>query len=208
MAIVAEEPMVAGPVGRLENGAVMGRDEFHRLFSECETLERVELIEGVVYMPSPVMVQGHAREQTLMIEWLRSYTLPRPELEAISPASVLLDDENEPIPDAMLYRLREGRFEGGYLLGAPELIVEIANTSSSRDLHQKKRAYERNGVKEYIVWRTRDGVIDWFELRDGRYVQLQPGADGIIASREFPGLRLDVAAMLRLDRKAVLAALR
>jgi Uma2 family endonuclease len=193
----------------LENGAVMSREEFHRLFAECEDFERAELIEGVVYLPSPVKVDRHARQHKLILAWLDHYVGDRADIEHAAPASVLLDDQNEPIPDAMLYRLAPGRIDDdGYVTGAPELIVEIANTSHSRDLHQKKRAYERNGVREYIVWRTRNDAIDWFELRDGAYVQRQPDERGIIESATFPGLRLDVAAMARLDRKAVLAALR
>lgn len=191
----------------LENGDVMSREEFHRRYSSCEALERVELIEGVVYMPSPVKVEGHAREQSLMLEWLLAYTLRHNDMQATGPGSVLLDDENEPEPDAMLYRLRGDRFEDGFLKGAPELVVEIALSSVSRDLHQKKRAYERNGVREYIVWRTEDRAIDWFQLRDGVYVRREPDSKGMIESEEFPGLRLDVPAMLAHDRKKVLAAI-
>ncbi len=193
----------------LENGAVMGREEFHRLFEDCEELERVELIEGVVYMPSPVKIEQHGRQSTLMIVWLAAYqVLHEGEVEAIDGGSVLLDEQNEPIPDAMLYRLRPGRFEDGYLNGAPELIVEIANSSVSRDLNQKKEAYRRNGVLEYIVWRVKDGAIDWFQLRGGEYVLRSPDADGVIESEAFPGLRLDAPAALANDLKRVLAAVR
>lgn len=192
----------------LENGDVMSREEFHRRYSECEALERVELIEGVVYMPSPTKVRGHSREQNLLLRWLNGYVeIHEGTVEAIGPGTVLLDDWNEPEPDAMLYRLHPERFEDDYLLGAPELIVEIARSSVSRDLHQKKRAYERNGVLEYIVWRTEDKAIDWFQLRDGAYVKREPDARGIIASEVFPGLRLDVPAALAHDRKCLLAAL-
>lgn len=197
----------AVPMG-LENGAVMSREEFHALYSECEGLERVELIEGVVYMPSPVRIIQHQRPAQLAYRWLMAYGDRDPdEVEAMDGSSVLLDNKNEPIPDLMLYRLAPGRFEDGYLKGAPELIMEIAASTKSRDLHQKKRAYERNGVLEYIAWRTLDGAIDWFQLRDGVYVQREPGADGVIASEVFPGLRLDVPAMLAGDRAKVLAAL-
>jgi Uma2 family endonuclease len=192
----------------LENGAVMTREEFHRLYEECPDLRRVELIEGVVYLPSPIKIEGHAREHRLVLAWLDHFAGDRTDIEYAPPGSILLDDANEPEPDAMLYRLREGRFRDGYLVGAPELIFEVANTSHSRDLHQKKRAYERNGVREYIVWRTQDRAIDWFELVDGVYIARKPDNDGIIESREFPGLRLDVPAMLAHDRRKVLAALR
>ena len=194
-------------VGRLENGAVMPRHEFHRLYAQRLELHRVELVEGVVYMPSPIKVEGHADAQALIMEWLATYTLSRPELRHTGPGTVLLDDQNEPEPDAMLYRVRPGRVVGGYLKGAPELIVEIANTSASRDLHQKKAAYERNAVGEYIVWRVADELIDWFRLDHDRYVAAAPGADGIIESVQFAGLRLAVSAALAMDRAAVLRAL-
>jgi Uma2 family endonuclease len=193
---------------QLENGDVMGREEFHRRFSDCQDLERAELIEGVVYMPSPVRIVQHERPAKLARQWLDAYELLHlGEVESAHGGSVLLDDKNEPIPDAMLFRLRPDRFVDGYLKGAPELIIEVAASTVSRDLHQKKRAYERNGVVEYIVWRTQDGAIDWFRLVSGTYAQQQP-VDGIIESTEFPGLRLDVAAVLRMDRDAVLAAVK
>ncbi|MBI2767171.1 MAG: Uma2 family endonuclease [Chloroflexi bacterium] len=199
---------IAAAADLLQNGDVMSREEFHRRFSECEDLERVELIEGVVYMPSPVKLRSHSRRQTLVIVWLSAYEdLHAGEVEATQEASVLLDGQNEPIPDAMLYRVDSARIDDDYFIGAPELIVEIANSSVAKDLHQKKRAYERNGVAEYIVWRVRDEAIDWHQLRAGSYELRQPDSDGMIESEIFPGLRLNVPAMLALDKKAVLAAL-
>ena len=67
--------------------------------------------------------------------------------------------------------------------------------------------YRRNGVREYLVWRTLDHRMDWFELADGAYRPLQPDAAGVIHSRAFPGLRLAVPAMLRGDLAAVLREL-
>ena len=192
----------------LANGDVMSREEFHRRYSQCEGLERAELIEGVVYMPSPVSIRRHSRQQKLFIRWLDAYQeLHEEEVEAAGEGTVLLDSRNEPVPDAMLFRVNSGKLGDDYLDGAPELVVEIAHSSVSRDLDQKKRAYERNAVREYIVWRVDDGAIDWFQLRDGVYVTRTPEADGIIESEEFPGLRLDVPAMLAMDRAKVLAAL-
>lgn len=200
-----------------ENGEVMNREEFHRRHRECEDLQRVELIEGVVYLPSPTSVRKHGRRQGLVLLWLYNYEEQHEGVvEACPPGTVFLDDMNEPEPDAMMYYVREGQFadddgnvdeDGDYLLGAPELVVEVANSTRSKDLHQKKTAYERNGVLEYIVWRVRDNAIDWFQLRERKYVQREPGPDGVIESEVFPGLRLDVPAMLAMDRKRVLAAI-
>ena len=87
--------------------------------------------------------------------------------------------------------------DDGYLEGAPELIVEVAASSTSIDMHDKLRVYRRNGVREYVVWRTFENRIDWFELADGEYRPLSPDDEGVIHSRVFPGLRLDAGALLR-----------
>ena len=83
----------------------------------------------------------------------------------------------------------------GYVEGAPELIAEIAASSVSYDLHDKLNAYRRNCVREYVVWRVWDRVIDWFVLREGRYVPLE-AEDGVYRSEVFPGLWLNAAAVL------------
>jgi Uma2 family endonuclease len=92
--------------------------------------------------------------------------------------------------------------------GAPELAVEIVGTSRAYDLHQKKGAYRRNGVREYLAWITDENRLVWWELREGDYHEIAPAADALLKSGVFPGLWLDPAALLRGDMKAVLAALR
>ena len=77
----------------------------------------------------------------------------------------------------------------------------------SRDLHAKLNLYLRHGVREYIVRRVLDSAVDWFRLEDGEYRRLALGEDGIFCSREFPGLWLDPAALLRGDMAAVLGVL-
>ena len=116
-------------------------------------------------------------------------------------ATVRLDLDNEPQPDVLLrIEPRAGgrcRVSDAYLEGAPELIVEVAASSASINLHDKLRAYRRNGVQEYVVWRTREQRIDWFELVDGDYRPLPPDENGVIHSRVFPGLRIVAGALLK-----------
>ena len=68
------------------------------------------------------------------------------------------------------------------------------------------RAYRRNGVKEYLVWRVEEEAFDWFVLNEGRYVRLEPEG-GILTSRVFPGLVLHVNALLRDDMATVMRTL-
>ena len=106
-----------------------------------------------------------------------------------------------PQPDAML--LIEAACGGGtrcgsknVVEGVPELVAEVAASSRSIDMGPKLRAYLRNGVREYLVWRSRQRALDWFRLRDGAYEKLPLGSDGIVRSEVFPGLwlRPEVAA--------------
>jgi Uma2 family endonuclease len=133
-------------------------------------------------------------------------------VESADNATDRLDLDNEPQPDAMLFiepacggQVRIS--EDDYIEGAPELIVEVTSSSASYDLGDKMKAYRRNGVREYVVWRVLDGAIDWFALRKGEYHRQEPRVDGLLCSDVFPGLWLDREALLRRDLASVLAAL-
>src|SRR5581483_9487663 len=100
-------------------------------------------------------------------------------------ATLRLDLNSRPQPDAYLrvlpeYGGRAATDEDGYIVGAVELVAEVSASSVTYDLHDKLAAYQRNGVREYVVWRVEDGTVDWFVLRGDRYEPLAPGADGIV----------------------------
>jgi len=73
--------------------------------------------------------------------------------------------------------------------------------------HDKKRAYRRSGVREYLVWRTLDRQVDWFVLRADEYVAQLPDEQGIVRSDVFPGLWLTVSALLSAEMTIVLSVL-
>lgn len=193
----------------LENGDNLTLDEFNRRYEAHPEIKKAELIEGVVYLASPVRIETHGDQDALISMWLGTYQVRRPELQW-APNSTVKLRPNQPQPDVLL-RKREGgtsHIEDGYVVGPPELAVEIAASSASFDRHQKKRVYQQAGVQEYIIWRVFDEAIDWFALASGEYVALEPGADGVIESRIFPGLRLNVQKMIDGDLAGALAELR
>lgn len=161
-------------------------------------------------MPSPVRAKSHGKPHGQIIGWLASYCAATPGVEFYDNATVRMDLDNEPQPDALL-RIEPaagGRSlisDDDYIEGPPELIVEIAASSASYDLHDKLRAYRRNGVQEYIVWRVYDKQIDWFRLLNEEYVAQKPDESGLIHSQVFPGLCLAVQALLDGDLAKVLA---
>ena len=92
----------------------------------------------------------------------------------------------------------------GYIVGAPELVAEVAASNASYDLHDKLEVYRQNGVREYLVWRVFDRAVDWFVLRGGRYDRLSPTPPGVYRSEVLPGLWLDPAAIMGGDLARVL----
>jgi Uma2 family endonuclease len=210
-----QEPQRTPPSGQgippLENGDRLTRAEFERRYDAMPHLKKAELIEGIVYMGSPVNHERHGRPHFRLIGWLDRYVEATPGVDGGDNSSLRLDLDNMPQPDAFLYVLptRGGQAridEDDYIEGAPELVAEVASSSVSYDLHAKLHAYRRNGVREYVVWRVRDQTIDWFVLREGRFELLQPGPDGVYRSEVFPGLWLDPAALIRGDRATMARA--
>jgi Uma2 family endonuclease len=194
----------------LENGDKLTRHEFERRYHAMPNLKKAELIEGVVYMASPVRAKQHGKPHARIMGWLIAYEAATPGVESLDNTTILLDTDNEPQPDALLRIETGGQSrinKDDYVEGAPELIVEIAASSASYDLHEKLKVYRRNQVQEYLIWRVYDHQFDWFRLQQGEYIQLQPNADNIICSQIFPGLWLDKIALLGGDLGKVLAVL-
>lgn len=202
----------ANGIPLLENGDRLTRAEFERRYKAMPEKVKAELIEGVVYMASPVRLENHAKPHSRIMTWLGTYSAFTEGIDYADNSTVRLDRDNEPQPDAVLF-VKEN-FGGSshisaddYLEGSPELVVEIAASTVSYDSTEKKKIYRRNGVKEYIVWRVYDREIDWFAWNDGDYVALEINKNGVIESRFFGGLRLNVKALLADDLQKVLADL-
>lgn len=196
----------------LDSGDRLSRAEFHRRYCARPDIKKAELVDGVVYVASPVRFEGHGEEHAAILNWLSTYRIGRPGVRVADNSTVFLSEESEVQPDALMFRDAPGGSlqvtDDKYLAGAPELVVEVAASSASYDLHDKLHAYERAGVLEYIVWEVLEARLSWFELRDGVYQRRVPDTQGIVESRVFAGLRLDIAKLLANDPAGVLAALR
>jgi Uma2 family endonuclease len=195
----------------LESGDRLTRVEFHRRYCARPDIRKAELIMGVVYVASPTRVRQHGAPHGLVVAWLGAIVARSPGLGLAVESTVYLDEFSEVQPDAFLYwdpaRAGSGRInEDGYFEGPPLLVAEVAASSASYDLHDKKEAYRRAGVPIYVVWRVLDGRIDWFELRGEQYVRLEPDEHGMITSAVLPSLRLMAPAMVDEDYARVLAA--
>lgn len=196
----------------LENGDRLSRQEFEQRYQAMSISQKAELIEGVVYMASPLRFESHAEPHSNLILLLGNYRLATPGVRLGIEPSLRLDLDNEPQPDAVLFieeRLggKSRLTQDDYLEGAPELVAEIAASSAGYDLYDKKRAYRRNQIQEYIVWQIFENKLDWFSLQNDEYVSLLPDEQGIIRSQVYPGLWLAVSALLDGDMAKVMTVL-
>jgi len=196
----------------LEQGDRLTGVEFLRRYESMPEVKKAELIKGIVHMPSPVRFSQHGKPHWNLIGWLCTYEARTEGVLGGDNTTLKLDNDNVPQPDALLMidPAQGGQAkidDQGYVQGAPELIAEVASSSVSLDMHDKLQVYRRAGVCEYLVWRVLDQAIDWFVLREGEFIPLEPTEEGILRSENFPGLWLHTKAMLAGELDAVLATL-
>ena len=196
----------------MQSGDRLSRAEFERRYAAATDVNKADLIEGIVYLASPLRHRQHGKPHSRVITWLGIYQALTPGVDLSDAPTVRLDLDNEPQPDAVLFIEAAA---GGqtrisaddYLEGSPELIVEIAASSAAIDRGTKKQVYRRNGVREYVIWQVYDNQLEWFGLTDGEYQLLSPDGDGILRSQVFPGLWLAVDALLSHRMAQVLEVL-
>ena len=197
----------------LQAGDRLSRAEFEQRYHAHPKIKKAELVEGVVYVVSPVRFKQHGFPHGRIVTWLGVYLAATPSVSLGDNTTVRLDFENEVQPDALL-RLEPAHggqsrvTEDDYLEGPPELIVEIAASSAAYDLHDKHRVYARDGVQEYLALQVYEQRVDWFVLREGVYETLTPDDGGVLRSQVFPGLWLQAAAFWSGDLAAMLETLR
>ncbi len=192
----------------LVEGQRLDQPTFHALYEAMPADARAELIDGVVWIPGRIGI-AHSDGTIALLLWLVGYAEQTPGVQSLNHVTLILDARNEPQPDEMLRVLPEyggrTRNEGGYVAGAPELVIEVAQSTRYLDLGPKFDQYERAGVLEYIVLALEPDELAWFVRENDRFVKLTPDADGFLKSRVFPGLWLDPIALLNGDRAVVRA---
>lgn len=195
-----------------EDGDVMDQPTFHALYLKTPKGFRAELIEGIVHMASPVQLR-HGGPSVKVSQWLGAFADAVEGTISYNEITAILAKDSEPQPDHSLIVLPEAGGQTSvsaedYLVGAPELALEISNTSVLIDLHAKKQMYDKYGVREYIVVETKRRVVHWFVRRVDQFVPLKVDADGILKSKCFPGLWLDPSALFERSAARLLTTLK
>lgn len=147
----------------LENGDRLSRPEFERRYSADPRIKKAELIEGTVYVASPLRHKQHGRPHSRIHTWLGVYQAMTLGIDLSIEPTIRVDLDNEPQPDCVMFVEAGGNVWetlDGYLEGSPELVVEIAASSTAIDTGTKKQVYRRNGVQEYIIWQSYENQLD------------------------------------------------
>jgi Putative restriction endonuclease len=201
------QPRVLPP---LEDGQRLDQPTFHERYAALGEGKWFELVEGVVSLAFPVF-EGHGGGDHDLTGWIFHYQRFTPGVRSVSNVSTVLGDDSEVQPDLQL-RIKENfggqaRVEEGYLVGAPELVIEVGKSSRSHDLGAKKLAYEKAGVLEYLFHGIEPDQVRWFVRQEGAFQEMKPGDDGLYRSQAFPGLWLDSKALFEEELNGLIAAL-
>jgi Uma2 family endonuclease len=173
----------------LYTGDRMTQKEFHRRYETYPEGVKFELIGGIVYMASPLKRQHGTYDPKLSFV-LSVYEAATPGVEIATNITAILGEESEPQPDAMLRILTEygGQShynEDDYLVGAPELVAEVAHSSRAIDMNRKRLDYLEAGVQEYIVLCVEEQELYWFHFPSRR--RLKADRQGCGSRASFPG---------------------
>src|SRR5713226_7901934 len=191
-------PQRTRPVPPLYIGDRLTQEEFHRRYEAYDGDEKWELIGGIVYMASPQRVH-HSKYEPKLSTILCLYEEATPGVEVLSNATSILSEQSEPQPDLAMRIMPDCGGQSrtnkkGYVVGAPELVAEIAHSSVAIDMGRKKDDYEQSGVQEYVVLCIEEEELHWFHFKSKS--RIIPDAKGVYRSRVFPGLWIHGPSLL------------
>jgi Uma2 family endonuclease len=192
----------------LVNGESMSQPEFHRRYLAGSDGTRWELIRGTVFQVPP-RTEPNGRYTALLGGLVTHYELSTPGVCPALGITRILGDRSEPQPD-LIMRLLPGYGglakldEDQYLVGPPELVVEVAHSTRSIDMNGKRADYLAAGVQEYLVLCVEEEEIHYFHFPSKQ--KLKADKAGVWKSRVFPGLWIDGPALIACDGLRLVAA--
>src|SRR2546427_8920797 len=130
----------------LQSGDHLSAREFLRRYEAMPEVKKAELINGIVYMGSPVRLDQHGEPDNLLQTWLGTYSIATPGVKAATNSTARLGPDDAPQPDGLLRIVPQcggqAQLDGkGYLEGAPGLAGEVAASSASLDGRGKLAPY-------------------------------------------------------------------
>ena len=143
--------------------------------------KRRELINGFVHLMSPAPTRKHQEISIHLLKYFINYLDNSSFCKIYSaPFDVRLPKSNNEKSDDKIYTVVQpdicvvcdpSKLDDKGCLGAPDLIIEIISSSTSkRDVKDKYQIYEETGVKEYWIVNPNDENVSVFILdKKGKY---------------------------------------
>lgn len=158
---------------------ISGPAQGHWTYEEYAALpddgKRYEIVSGVLYM-SPSPSGQHQDAAGEIFSYLRAHVkLTGLGLVRMAPFDVILPAGDVVQPDVLVvFNEHFDRVTDKFILGAPDLVVEIASPSTAtHDRHNKLDAYARAGVPEYWIVDPFSQTVEVLSLeRVGMYQSL------------------------------------
>lgn len=138
---------------------------------------RCELIDGKVYMMSPAPLLTHQdtageiffqAKQALRGKSCRALIAP---VDVRLPLHAEADESTDVVvqPDVLVV-CDSSKLDRRGVRGAPDWVVEVLSPSTAgKDQIEKRRLYERHGVKEYWLVHPTDRILTVYRLENGEY---------------------------------------
>ncbi len=153
-----------------------------------------ELINGELFM-SPAPNFTHQVVLSNLNDILKGHARTIGAIVAFSPVDVYLDNKNVFQPDLLLVKKENLAIitERG-LQGAPDLAVEIISPSNAfKDRNQKRRLYQKFGVKEYWIMDPGNRTLEIYDFSSEETPILYLVGEGEVTSNLLPGLSFSFA---------------
>lgn len=129
-------------------------------------------------------------------------------------ATVELDAETRFVPGIVVQvnhgRLKQCRPEPDYdvFRGPPNFVLDVFPEGDWLDYEQRRDAYEKHGVLEYVAVRLTEPVEwIWNRLEGGKFQAIETADHEMIMSTALPGLWIPAQALKDRDWWSVMAAI-
>lgn len=173
-------------------------EDYHQMIQAGILSDRnVELINGEIINMSPEGPIHHFLNVTIA-DYLRSLLESK---AIISEAHPITLRDSEPEPDITIIRSPIAQYKNHHPY--PEdifWVIEISDSTLSKDLGVKKKSYASEGIREYWVIDVNNKMLKVFQNPlNNDYQICQEYKNGIVSPLAFPSLGIAVEKLIGLE---------
>ena len=163
-----------------------------------ESMDRLEIIDGALYMSPSAHVLRHQNAVTNLMLRLGNWAAEHGAGKVFTaPADVVASDIKVVQPDVFFVAADRLNIVGAYVDGAPDLVAEVISPSSvTYDRETKFFLYQEIGVREYWLVDPEAQTVEVFVLRDGQFeADVRAGSGETARSTLLGGFVVEVDAL-------------